>query len=232
MLRFSPELETQNTKHYILNYQHVKDGSIFRAELYRKEYDNLVKFDTDIAGFGSEFSNSGSGYAQGLDIFWRDNESIKNTDYWLSYSYLDTERNYLNYPVQAQPGFANTHNFSAVAKYWIDDWKSQVGFAYTFASGRPYTNPNTTEFLGEKTKSFNSVSLNWAYLISQQKILYLSVNNVFAFKNINGYQYANTPDMNGNFARRSLQPAADQFFFIGFFWTISEDGTDNQLDNL
>ncbi len=232
VLKFNSQVQTQNTKHYIMNYQYVNDGRIFRAETYRKEYDNLVKFDTDFEGFDSNYDNSGSGYAQGLDLFWRDNKSIKNVDYWLSYSFLDTERNYRNFPSQAQPNFANSHNFSAVAKYWIEDWKSQLGLAYNFASGRPYTNPNTQEFLGEKTKSFNSISLNWAYLISQQKILYVSVNNVLGFKNINGYQYANAPDANGNFARRSLRPAADQFFFIGFFWTISEDGTDNQLDNL
>ncbi|WP_299226145.1 TonB-dependent receptor [uncultured Psychroserpens sp.] len=232
ILKFDSQVETQNTNHYIMNYQYVNDGRLFRAELYHKNYDNLVKFDTQMESFDSNFDNSGSGYAQGLDFFWRDNKSIKNTDYWLSYSYLDTERNYLNFPEQAQPGFANAHNFSAVAKYWIDDWKSQVGFSYTFASGRPYTNPNTDEFLGETTKSFNSISLNWAYLLSPQKILYASVNNVLGFKNINGYQYANAPDVNGNFNRRSLRPAADQFFFIGFFWTISEDGTDNQLDNL
>ncbi|WP_298904145.1 carboxypeptidase-like regulatory domain-containing protein [uncultured Psychroserpens sp.] len=232
ILKFNSEVETQNTKHYIMNYQYVNDGRIFRAEVYRKDYDNLVKFDTEFEGFDSNFNNSGSGFAQGLDVFWRDNKSIKNTDYWVSYSYLDTERNYRNYPSRAQPNFANTHNFSAVAKYWIEDWKSQVGFSYTFGSGRPYTNPNTNEFLGEKTKSFNSVSLNWAYLLSQQKILYFSVNNVFGFKNINGYQYADTPSMNGVFNRRALRPAQDQFFFVGFFWTISEDGTDNQLDNL
>jgi outer membrane cobalamin receptor len=232
ILKFNSQIETQNTKHYILNYQYVNDGRLFRAEVYHKDYNNLVKFDTEFEGFDSVFDNSGTGFAQGLDIFWRDNKSIKNTDYWISYSYLDTKRNYRNYPTQAQPNFANTHNFSAIAKYWIDDWKSQVGFSYNYASGRPYTNPNTNEFLGEKTRSFNSVSLNWAYLISPQKILYASVNNILAFKNINGYQYANTPDVNGNFARRSLHPAADQFFFIGFFWTISEDGTDNQLDNL
>jgi hypothetical protein len=232
VLKFNSQIETQNTKHYIMNYQYVNDGRLFRAEVYRKSYDNLVKFDTQFESFDSNFDNSGSGYAQGLDIFWRDNKSIKNMDYWVSYSYLDTERDYRNYPTQAQPNFANTHNFSAIAKYWVEDWKSQIGFAYTFASGRPYTNPNTTEFLGEKTKSFNSISLNWAYLVSPQKIIYASVNNVFAFKNINGYQYANTPDTNGVFGRRALQPAADQFFFVGFFWTISEDGTDNQLDNL
>ena len=232
VLKFNQEVKTQNTKHYIMNYQYVNDGRLFRAEVYRKDYDNLVKFDTEFESFNSNYDNSGSGFAQGLDIFWRDNKSIKNVDYWISYSFLDTERDYRNYPKQAQPNFANAHNFSAVAKYWIDDWKSQVGFAYTFASGRPYTNPNTSEFLGEKTKSFNSVSLNWAYLISPQKIIYASVNNVFAFKNINGYRYADTPNMDGDFGRQALRPAADQFFFIGFFWTISEDGTDNQLDNL
>jgi outer membrane cobalamin receptor len=231
-LKFDQDIKSQSTKHYIMNYQFVNDGRLFRAELYRKEYDNLVKFDTDFESFESNFDNSGSGFAQGLDIFWRDNKSIKNVDYWLSYSYLDTERDYRNFPTQAQPNFANTHNFSAVAKYWIEDWKSQVGFSYTYASGRPFTNQNTEDFLGDMTQSFNSISLNWAYLISPQKILYLSVNNALGFKNINGYQYANTPDINGDFARRSLKPAADQFFFIGFFWTISEDGSDNQLNDL
>jgi len=231
-LKFDSDLQTQNTAHYILNYQWVKDNRILRAEVYRKAYDNLLKYDTEIPEFDSQYSNTGNGYAQGLDLFWRDNASIKNTDYWLSYSYLDTKRNYQNFPEQATPNFANKHNFSAVAKHWIEDWKSQLGFSYTFASGRPYTDPNTNQFLSEKTKAYNSISVNWAYLISQQKILYVSVNNILGFKNINGYQYANTPDMNGNFQRQALLPAADQFFFVGFFWTISDNKTDNQLDNL
>ena len=87
-------------------------------------------------------------------------------------------------------------------------------------------------FLNEKTKSYNSLSINWAYLISSQKILYFSVNNVLGSRNINGYQYADMPDMNNNYASRALKPAADQFFFVGFFWTISEDKRSNQLDNL
>ena len=82
------------------------------------------------------------------------------------------------------------------------------------------------------TASYNNISLNWAYLLSPQKILYLSVNNVLGFKNVNGYQYTNMPDLNGVFERRALRPAADQFFFIGFFWTISEDRMDNQLNDL
>jgi outer membrane cobalamin receptor len=182
--------------------------------------------------FDSDYTSDGDGYAQGMDIFWRDDETIKNVDYWISYSLLDTERKHKNFPKAATPSFANTHNLSVVAKYWINDWKSQIGFSYQYGSGRSYTDLNKSGFLQDKTKDYNSVSLNWAYLISQQKILYFSINNAFGFQNVNGYQYSNTPDTNGIYSRRSLLPAADQFFFVGFFWTISDDGSDNQLDNL
>ncbi|SFZ93919.1 Outer membrane cobalamin receptor protein [Flaviramulus basaltis] len=232
ILKFNQNLKAQNTSHYILNYQFNADRKIFRAEAYYKNYNNLVKYDSEFADFDSNYNNSGSGFAKGLDLFWRDSKSIKNFDYWLSYSFLDTKRDYNNYLTKAQPNFANTHNLSVVGKYWIDDWRSQVGFSYAYASGRTYTNPNQSGFLNEKTKDFNSLSLNWAYLISPQKILYASVSNVLGFKNINGYQYADTPDMNGYFNRRALQPATDQFFFVGFFWTISQDKSSNQLDNL
>ena len=232
ILKFNQDLKAQNASHYIFNYQFNLDRKIFRAEAYYKGYGNLVKYDTEFNDFDSNYNNNGSGFARGIDFFWRDSKSFKNLDYWVSYSFLDTERDHKNYPNKAQPNFANTHNFSVVSKYWIDDWKSQVGVSYAFASGRTYTNPNEPGFLNEKIKAFNSLSVNWVYLISPQKILYASVNNVLNFKNINGYQYANTPDINGNFNRRALQPATDQFFVLAFFWTISEDKTSNQLDNL
>ncbi|NQX85615.1 MAG: TonB-dependent receptor [Flavobacteriaceae bacterium] len=232
ILKFTTDVESKRTDHYILNYQLNKEGKMFRVEAYYKNYDNLVKYNTEFPDYDSMYSNLGDGFARGIDVFWRDNRSVKSLDYWLSYSYLDSERNHKNYPMDAQPNFANTHNLSMVGKYWIEDWKSQIGMSYNFASGRTYTNPNETGFLNSKTKSYNSLSLNWAYLISPQKILYMSVNNALGFNNVNGYQYANTPNTNGIYERRTLKPAADQFFFIGFFWTISEDKKSNQLDNL
>ena len=231
-LKYNQALETEKTSHYILNYQYSGDGKTFRAEAYYKDYDKLTKYDTQRAQFDSEFNNLGSGYATGVDVFWRDNQSIKNLDYWMSYSYLDTERDYRNFREKATPNFAPNHSLSLVTKYFITDWRSQVGFSYNFGSGRPYDNPNTTDFLAEKTKSYNNLSVNWAYLISQQKILYFSVSNVAGFKNVNGYQYADAPDMNGVFNRREIRPTADAFFFVGFFWTISDDNNKNQLDNL
>ena len=231
ILKFNQELNSQLASHYILNYQYNSDGKILRIESYFKDYESLVVYDSN-DGVIDNISNEGFGYAKGLDIFWRDSKTIKNLDYWISYSFLDSERKYKDFPMEAQPNFVNKHNLSVVGKYWIDDWKSQIGFSYGFASGRTYTNPNDEGFLNSKTRSFNSISLNWAYLINQQKILYFSINNALGFKNINGYQYSSAPDFNGNFTRRALKPAADQFFFIGFFWTISDSGTDNQLNKL
>lgn len=231
-LKFSQDFEAQKTQHYIANYQYSDNGQIFRAEVFRKDYNSLVTFDTEIMSFDSNYGNAGSGFAQGIDVFWRDNTSIKNMDYWVSYSLLDSERQYLNYPEQARAPFANTHNISVVGKYFVEDWKSQIGLSYQYASGRSFTNPNRVGFLQEQTKAFNNLSLNWAYLLGPQKILYASVNNVLGFNNINGYQYSNTPDSNGTFERRALTPAADQFFFVGFFWTISDDKKSNQLDSL
>lgn len=231
-LKFDQTLDFEKTSHYILNYQYLANGKTFRAEAYYKDYDMLIKYDSRIPQFNSEFNNLGGGYASGLDIFWRDNKSIKNLDYWASYSFLDTERDYRNFPTAATPNFASKHNLSLVTKYFIEDWRSQVGLSYNYGSGRPYDNPNTPHFLAEKTKSYNSLSVNWAYLISQQKILYFSISNVAGFQNVNGYQYADAPNAQGIFDRRAIRPTADTFFFVGFFWTISDDKSSNQLNNL
>jgi hypothetical protein len=192
-----------------------------------------VRFDTDFADSNSVYDNSGYGYAKGLDVFWRDNSgNIKNLEYWISYSYIDTKRNYKNYPVQVTPSFVSDHTLSVVTKYWINDLRSQIGLTESFSSGRPYNNPNETDFMAEKTKSYNNLSLSWAYLLSQQKILYFSISNVLGNNNIFGYDYVDHPDTNGVFKSQAITPTADRFFFVGFFWTISKDKKSNQLDNL
>ncbi|TDE30341.1 MULTISPECIES: TonB-dependent receptor domain-containing protein [Flavobacterium] len=226
------QFESEKASHYILNFQYNKNGKTFRAETYFKDYSNLVKFDTGMATFNSVYDNTGSGYAKGLDLFWRDGKSIKNLEYWVSYSYIDTERDYKNFSSQVTPSFVADHSLSIVTKYWINDWKSQIGFTNSYSSGRPYNNPNEAEFMNGKTKAYNSLSFNWAYLLSQQKILYFSVSNVLGSQNVFGYEYANNPDNAGFYNRKEIVPTADRFFFVGFFWTISNDKKDNQLKNL
>jgi hypothetical protein len=226
------QFESEKASHYILNYQYNKNGKTFRAEAYYKDYRNLVKYDTPAIQYNSVFNNNGSGYAKGLDLFWRDGKSIKNLEYWVSYSYIDTERDYKNFSAQVTPNFVADHSLSIVTKYWINDWKSQIGFTNLYSSGRPYNNPNETKFMNGKTKSYNSLSFNWAYLLTTQKILYFSVSNILGSQNVYGYDYAKNPNSAGVYNRAAITPTADRFFFVGFFWTISNDKKDNQLKNL
>ncbi|CAM2963387.1 TonB-dependent receptor [Flavobacterium frigoris] len=226
------QFQSEKASHYILNFQYSKDNQTFRAEAYYKDYSNLVKYDTQAIAYNSVFNNEGSAYAKGLDIFWRDGKTIKNLEYWLSYSFIDTKRDYKNFPTAVTPSFVANHTLSLVTKYFITDWRSQVGFTNSFSSGRPYNNPNETQFMNGKTKVYNNLSFNWAYLISPQKILYFSVSNVLGTQNVYGYDYAKNPDVNGIYNRRAITPTADRFFFVGFFWTISKDKKDNQLKNL
>jgi len=231
-LKYADYLDSEKAQHYILNYQYSKDRRTFRAEVYFKDYSNLVKYDTEATQFNSDFNNSGTGYAKGLDVFWRDNKTIKNVDYWISYSFIDTQRNYKNFTAEVTPNFVANHSLSVVSKWWINKLKSQVSITNSFSTGRPFNNPNESEFMNGRTKGYNNLSLGWAYLMTQQKILYFSVSNVLGTANVFGYEYANSPNTDGVYNRRTIRPTADQFFFVGFFWTISENKKENQLDNL
>lgn len=231
-LKYYQDFEYEKTAHYILNYMYNVEGQMFRAEAYYKKYDDLVKYNTPFVQFDSQFSNGGDGFAQGIDLFWRDSKTFKNLEYWISYSYIDSERDYRNYEYSVTPSYVANHNFSIVGKYWINSLRSQLGVTHTFNSGRPYDNPNSTSFMSGHTRNYNNLSLSWAYLLSAQKILYFSVSNVIGNDNVFGYTYANDRGADGMYARQAITQPADRFFFIGFFWTISEDNTKNQLDNL
>lgn len=232
-LKYSSNFKNEKAAHYILNFQYVKGTRTLRTEFYFKEYNDLVKFDTKTVQYNTKFSNEGTGYAKGLDVFWRDGSSIKNLEYWISYSYIDTKRDYKNFSAEVTPSFVAKQNVSLVTKYWINDWKSQLGLTQQFSTGRPYNNPNEPVFMNSLTKSYSSLSFSWAYLLTQQKILYFSVSNILGTKNIFGYNYANTANVDtGMYDRKEITPTADRFFFVGFFWTISDNKKDNQLKNL
>lgn len=227
------KLDFQHSQQFLLNYLYQGEKNILRAEVYHKKYSDLVTYAPTENFVFEQVANDGFGEANGLDIFWRnDNDLVKYLDFWISYSYIDSKRLYQDFPVEAQPSFVPNHTASWVGKYWINALRSQLGVTYKFSSGRPYTDKNSVEFLGEKAKSYHSVDLGWAYLMSPQKILYIGINNVFNIKNEFGYRYANTADSNGFYEREPILAQNNQFFFVGFFWTISTDKTKNQLDNL
>ncbi len=229
-IRVNNQLTSQQAEHFILNYQIVTSRKTFRVETYYKKYSDLIKYIVD----PTMLTNSGNGYAKGIELFWRDSETIKNVDYWISYSFLDTERDYLNFPTSAVPSFASAHNFSFVYKHFITAIKSQLGFTYSYASGRTYFNPNKTtdQFNSDKTPSYQDLSANLAYLPKNNLIIYLSCTNLLGRDNIFGYQYSTTPNTEGAFVSRAVRQPAPRFLFIGVFITLSKNKSINQLPNL
>lgn len=228
----NPELLDETATHYIANYQLTQSGRTFRAEVYHKQYHQLTKFDPTRPYELASYTNGGNGYARGLDIFWRDRRSVDNLDYWLSYSLLDSERDYQDFPTTAVPTFVSRHNFSAVGKYFISSLRTQVGASYNFASGRPYFNPEQEDFHTDRTKTYHNLSLNVAWLVRQHIILYTAATNVLGRENIFSYKYASQPNAAGAYDRLAVQPTAPRFFFVGLFLTLSRDKTQNQLDTL
>ena len=225
------DIISESSEHFLINFNKKTKKDILRLEAFYKTYDGLLKYDIDQNNF-FQLNNNGNGFAYGFETFYRANRLIKNTDFWVSYSFLKNERNYLDYPTRATPAHSTTHNLSVVSKIWFEKLQSQLSLTYQFASGRPYENPNTEGFLNERAKPFHNFSFSWAYLISQQKILFISASNLPGIKNEFGYRYASNPDSFGQYPSEVIRPNDDRFFFMGFFVTISADKTKNQLDNL
>ena len=225
-------LANQRSSHYLLNYNYKSEKNIIRLEGYYKNYNDLVSYDTGLDGAKINVSNDGEGRAYGLDFFWRANNVIKYVDMWVSYSYLNNKRKYQDYPSFATPNFSTAHNLSIAAKKWLPKLTSQLSFTYSLASGRPYNNPNTAEFMNERSRVYHNLSASWSYLITQQKILFISISNVPRFQNEFGYRYASQVNSMGSYNSEQIRPNDDQFFFVGLFITMSKDKAKNQLDNL
>ncbi|HWB27481.1 MAG TPA: TonB-dependent receptor [Chitinophagaceae bacterium] len=224
--------------HYIINYQKMNTQRIFRVEAYYKTYADLIK--TVPVGYNYyAYNNSGKGYARGIDVFFRDKKTIKNLDYWISYSYIDTKRNYLNYTEELQPNYAATHTASIVTKRFFQDLKMGVNLTYTFATGRPYYNflvDNSGKYFIQdqgKTKPYNSLNFSAEWVPSVGKtnaktfiVLFASVTNVLGYNAVYGYNYS----YNGLF-KQPVEPPAKRFYFIGCFLSWGVDRTQDAINN-
>jgi vitamin B12 transporter len=223
--------------HYIINYQKMTKDRIFRVEAYYKKYDDLIKT-VPVNYFFSTYNNTGSGYARGFELFWRDKKSIKNLDYWISYSYLDTKRNYLNYTEQLMPSFAATNTASLVVKRFFTKLKSGINATYSFATGRPYYNfilDGLKYDLAEsgKTKDYNSLNLSaeWVPSIGNPKaktfvVLFASVSNVLGYNSVYGYNFSYSGEY-----KQPITPPAKRFYFIGCFLSWGVDRSQDAINN-
>ncbi len=216
----------EEATHYIVNYQYLGIDRTFRIEGYYKSYSDLIReltegpFDPNpYRPFYWPVNNTGYGYARGVDVFWRDKKSIKNFDYWISYSYIDTKRLYGNFPVEATPTFVSNNNLSVVTKYFIEKPGISLSLTYSLASGRPYYNPENTTFLGDHSPAYQDLAASFSYLFRIKKlfgVFYVGMDNVTNYHNVLGYNYSD----NG-LNKYPILPVLYRSFFAGVFISIT-----------
>ncbi len=231
-LVYTDKLNFERADHYILSYQSLIKERTLRAEVYFKDYRNLARQGDGEFYLPETYNNSGSGYARGFDLFIRDKKSIKNGDYWISSTYLDTKRNYRDYPKMAIPTFASKHNLAIVYKHWFGKIRSYAGLNYKYSSPRPYNNPNSTEFNGERTLAYQTLDVSWSFLYRSNIIFYGAINNVPGFKQEFGRRYSGEPDESGIYRSTSIIPGSDRFFILACFITFTKRGDQNQMDKI
>lgn len=227
----------QRADHYIFQVQRAADGRSLRLETYYKKYQDLIKTTTDFYR-PIALNNNGSGYAKGVELFWRDKKSLKNIDYWVSYSYLDSKRDYLNYTESLFPNFAAKHTLSVVAKKFVTNWKTGFNISYNYNSGRPYynfvtENGNTVLKNQGFVKDYQAVNFSLNYLPNLGKkdaraftVLVLSINNVLGTKNEFGYNFSSS-----GLKSRAIVPPTNTFVFIGAFISFGTDRTLEAINN-
>lgn len=237
-LYLNTSLNYERADHLILNYQIVKNKRTFRVETFHKNYAQLVREFTEHAGVALPFDanpyrfpwgrtdNSGSGYARGFDLFWRDQKTVRGLDYWLTYSYVDTKRLFQNYRSAATPTFISDHNVSLITKRWFQKISTNMGLTYTFSSGRPYYNPNRSrpglaegQFLVDRTPVVNNVSFTASHVMRVRKnlvILYAAADNLLNTRNVFTYRF--TSDGRTRYA---VGPQSYRSFFVGGMMMLS-----------
>ncbi|HTL08488.1 MAG TPA: TonB-dependent receptor [Chitinophagaceae bacterium] len=237
-LFYTNQLGFTKATHYIANYQYMNKDRVFRVEAYYKKYADLVK---TIPGsyYYSYYNNSGDGYAKGIELFWRDKKSVKNFDYWLSYSYLDTKRNYLNFTESLKPNFAATHTASLVMKRFFTKMKAGFNLTYSYATGRPYynfqVNSGNKFYIADQgeTKDFHTLNFSMEYVPSVGKtnaksfvVWFASISNILGYNAVYGYNYS----YNGTI-KQPITPPANRFYFVGCFISWGVDRTQDAINN-
>ena len=224
-------LDYTKATHYVVNYQRKFNNRLIRIETYYKQYKDLVTTVPDTA-------TAGNGYAKGIELFFRDKRTFKNFDYWITYTYLDTKRKYLNYPYALQPNFATPHTASIAIKRYFPNINFNANLSYSVATGRPYYNiqnsENKTVVANEGTTNmYSQMNLSFAYLFKMFKNSKLKdfsgigvgINNVFGTKQVYGYNYS----YNGVFKTPVTMPST-RSYYIGLFMSFGIDRRDDFIN--
>jgi hypothetical protein len=168
------------------------------------------------------YDNSGSGFANGIDIILK--TKIAGIDGWISYGYIDTKRDWMDFDKDVRSSFDITHNITLVAKYNIaENW--QLGINAKYATGRPFTpiygspfNPTNNLFEpiygltnSSRYPDYKRLDIRLTYFdqfFDYPVVAYVEGLNILNINNIFGYtytpDYAERQDIKSYFGRRMV----------------------------
>lgn len=208
-----------------LSYGYVEKHSKFQLDAYYKKYNDAITYSQD-AIIPVDIKNGGTGYGWGANVFWKSN--LRTLEYWLTYSYNNTEKKYAYFPDKIAPDYASGHSFNITLKYWINPLKSLIGTNYNISSGTPYYSISDPYDKLGTTPYRNRLDISWSYLPKPNIVINFGVQNVSGYKNIYGYNYS---EINPG-TRQEITTPSPRFFFLGIFITFSHDKKLNQLKDL
>ncbi|MCS6808136.1 MAG: TonB-dependent receptor [Bacteroidota bacterium] len=233
----NPSLEAQQATHTILGSEYQSGETHLRFEAYNKMYAHLILPSKD----GFSLTNSGYGYARGVDFFAKHGEYLKtDVNGWISYSLLETKRlqarrtaSTILYEEGATP-FDIRHNIVIVGKARV--WEGlSFGIAVRYSSGRaittivggvqrnqgrfswyePIDGPIGSERLPDQMRLDIDVSYFLPIANNAFIVLFASLSNATGRPNILGYTYS------ADYSHREPNISLNrQFIFAGATATV------------
>jgi hypothetical protein len=201
-------LDAQRAQHVVLGLRHERDDLLLRAEAYHKPYRDLVVRTGD-----SRFANTGTGFAQGVDLFAKYGAFLETRfNGWASYSLLRSRRTQARdrgRTVQLEQGpapFDLTHQITAVGKVRVIDG-IRVGGTYRYTTGQPFTpvvgsvqldsgaflpvdGPVGSERLPAYHRLDLQISYFWPFNRQQNVVVYAALDNALDRANVVDVTYS------------------------------------------
>lgn len=221
VLRYTCRLPFRKAQVATVSYNFSKGLSKLQGDLFYKRYTHLSTYNL-ADGQPVAFGDLGYGTAKGVSLFWRNQWG--DLDYWLTYSYTDTQILSNNASFLHAPSYNSKHVFNMTAKYWFASLHSLWGMSFFIDSGATYYdqfyNPSSSKTTAARTR----FDLSWSYLPKDNIIIHLGCRNILGCKNIYGYEYSEA-------SVRPIVPSDTPFIFIGLFITLGNTHN-NQLNSL
>ena len=208
------KLAPARADHLLLTYFKSANNRLLRLEGYYKKYNQLTTTNNESIG------NTGTGFARGIDLFYRDRQSIKNGDLWVSLSLIDSKRQWRETTETAPVPFSAPRVVSVVYKHFFPKISMGVGLTYRWHNGRPYQNPNEPGFYQKRSPHYHDLSANITYLTNIRDhftVIFISMTNVPDFDQVHTYRYDGTPNSEGVYQRNEVRSLFPRFPFVGMF---------------